>query len=94
MTLRTAIQVSNPGAGWDHVSTFVRESERLGVDCCWVAEAWGADATMAARTALSLSALSGGRFVLGLGASGPQVVEGLDGAAFDRRCTACATSLL
>lgn len=37
---------------------------------------------MTARTALTLSELSGGRFVLGLGASGPQVVEGLDGAPF------------
>ncbi|MEM8767128.1 MAG: LLM class flavin-dependent oxidoreductase [Pseudomonadota bacterium] len=37
---------------------------------------------MTAMTALSLNALSGGRFVLGLGASGPQVVEGLHGADY------------
>ena len=37
---------------------------------------------MTGRTALTLSALTGGRFILGLGASGPQVVEGLDGQPF------------
>ncbi len=35
-----------------------------------------------AMTALSLNRVSNGRFKLGLGASGPQVVEGLHGAAF------------
>ena len=35
-----------------------------------------------AMTALSLDRVSNGRFKLGLGASGPQVVEGLHGAAF------------
>ncbi len=38
--------------------------------------------SMTAMTALSLHNLSNGRFVLGLGASGPQVVEGLHGAAY------------
>ena len=37
---------------------------------------------MTAMTALSLAALSGNRFLLGLGASGPQVVEGLHGQPF------------
>jgi alkanesulfonate monooxygenase SsuD/methylene tetrahydromethanopterin reductase-like flavin-dependent oxidoreductase (luciferase family) len=32
--------------------------------------------TLIAMTAAGLDAVSGGRFVLGLGASGPQVVEG------------------
>ena len=36
----------------------------------------------AALTALSLAQISDDRFVLGLGVSGPQVVEGLHGAAF------------
>jgi F420-dependent oxidoreductase-like protein len=39
---------------------------------------------MAAMTALSLARLSQNRFSLGLGISGPQVVEGLHGAAFAR----------
>ena len=38
---------------------------------------------MAAMTALTLHDLSGGRFVLGLGASGPQVVEGLHGVRYN-----------
>lgn len=37
---------------------------------------------MIAMTSQSLRTISGGRFVLGLGVSGPQVVEGLHGAAF------------
>jgi F420-dependent oxidoreductase-like protein len=38
--------------------------------------------SMTAMTALTLAALSGDRFILGLGASGPQVVEGLHGRPF------------
>ena len=38
--------------------------------------------SMTAMTALSMSAISGDRFILGLGASGPQVVEGLQGQSF------------
>lgn len=38
--------------------------------------------SMTAMTALTLAAVSGGRFLLGLGASGPQVVEGLHGQPF------------
>ena len=88
----------------------MREAERLGLDICWVAEAWGSDAPsllgyLAARTetmllgsgviqlgtrspvtiaqtAMTLAHLSGGRFLLGLGASGPQVLEGLHGIPF------------
>ena len=37
---------------------------------------------MTAMTALTLDSLSGGRFILGLGVSGPQVVEGLQGRPF------------
>ncbi len=37
-----------------------------------------------AMTAAGLDFVSDGRFVLGLGASGPQVVEGFHGVAFDR----------
>lgn len=38
--------------------------------------------SMTAMTALTMAALSGDRFILGLGASGPQVVEGLQGQRF------------
>jgi F420-dependent oxidoreductase-like protein len=37
-----------------------------------------------AQTAATLDALSGGRFVLGLGSSGPQVIEGWHGVPFER----------
>ncbi len=39
---------------------------------------------MTAMTAMTLDALSGGRFRLGLGVSGPQVVEGWHGQAFGK----------
>ncbi|MBH79190.1 MAG: F420-dependent methylene-tetrahydromethanopterin reductase [Gammaproteobacteria bacterium] len=42
---------------------------------------------MAAMTALTLHDLTGGRFVLGLGASGPQVVEGLHGVPYHKPLT-------
>lgn len=37
-----------------------------------------------AMTAMTMDALSGGRFILGLGTSGPQVVEGWHGVPFDK----------
>ena len=37
---------------------------------------------MTAMTAMTMAAISGGRFILGLGVSGPQVVEGLQGIPF------------
>ena len=40
--------------------------------------------SMTAMTALTMATVSGNRFVLGLGASGPQVVEGLNGQPFAR----------
>lgn len=40
-----------------------------------------------AMTAMTLDALSGGRFILGLGTSGPQVVEGWHGVAFGKPLT-------
>ena len=39
---------------------------------------------MLAMSALSMQALSDGRFVLGVGASGPQVMEGWHGVRFDQ----------
>ncbi len=107
MRTATTVELSQPG-----VVDFVVEAEKLGLDVCWVAEAWGTDAPSAigylaartdrmllgsgiiqvgtrtpvlvAQTAITLSNLSGGRFLLGLGASGPQVMEGLHGVAFAR----------
>jgi F420-dependent oxidoreductase-like protein len=42
---------------------------------------------MAAMTAMTLSELSGGRFICGLGASGPQVVEGWHGVPYGKPVT-------
>lgn len=111
MTMRTCVAVT-AGSDWNESVTFVQEAERLGVDICWVAEAWGSDAvsplaylaaktdrillgsgifqvgtrspTMTVMTALTLQELTEGRFLFGLGASGPQVMEGLHGVSFDR----------
>jgi F420-dependent oxidoreductase-like protein len=109
--MRTATTVELSGAAKEVVELAV-EAEKLGLDVCWVAEAWGSDApsalgyiaartqrillgsgvlqvgtrspVMVAQTAITLSNLSNGRFLLGLGASGPQVIEGLHGVSFDR----------
>jgi F420-dependent oxidoreductase-like protein len=40
--------------------------------------------TMLAMTAVGLDLLSGGRFNLGIGASGPQVIEGFHGVEYDK----------
>jgi F420-dependent oxidoreductase-like protein len=108
--MRTATTIEGSGGDWPEITAFVREAEKLGLDICWVAEAWGADAPsllgyLAARTrtmllgsaaiqvgtrspvtiaqtAMTLAHLSGGRFLLGLGVSGPQVIEGLHGIPF------------
>jgi F420-dependent oxidoreductase-like protein len=42
---------------------------------------------MTAMTAMTLDALSGGRFILGIGPSGPQVVEGWHGVAYGKPLT-------
>ena len=107
MRTATTVEASRPGA-----LALALEAERLGLDVCWVAEAWGADAPTAlgwlagrtdrmllgagviqvgtrtpvaiAQAARTLADLSDGRFLLGLGASGPQVIEGLHGVPFAR----------
>ncbi|MDT8911769.1 LLM class flavin-dependent oxidoreductase [Amycolatopsis sp. PS_44_ISF1] len=112
--MRTATTVE-ASAGWADTLDFVVEAEKLGLDGCWVAEAWGADAPSVlgylagrtrrlrlgsgiiqlgtrtpvaiAQTALTLADLSGGRFSLGLGPSGPQVIEGLHGVPFAKPLT-------
>ncbi len=108
--MKTAISLAAEGGKWSDLVDFVVEAERLGVDMCWVAEAWGCDAptpiaylaaktermllgsgimqlgvrtpAMTAMTAMTLARVSDGRFLLGLGTSGPQVIEGLHGVPF------------
>jgi F420-dependent oxidoreductase-like protein len=109
MRTATTIEASSFDSWSDH-RDFIIEAEKLGLDICWVAEAWGSDAPSVlgfyaaltdhmllgsgilqvgtrspvalAQTAMTLSNLSDGRFLLGLGASGPQVIEGLHGVAY------------
>lgn len=49
-----------------------------------VAQMYARTPTATAMAALTLDHLSGGRFILGLGVSGPQVVEGWYGQAYSR----------
>ena len=72
--------------GWGHdVSVLLAEIAlrtnriRIGTG---VLNVWGRSAASIAMLATSLSDLSGGRFVLGLGAGSPQLAEGLHGVAF------------
>lgn len=111
MRTATTVEFSTEATEATETAEFVVEAEKLGLDVCWVAEAWGSDAPSAlgylaartermllgsgvlqvgtrspvlvAQTAITLANLSSGRFLLGLGASGPQVIEGLHGVAFD-----------
>ncbi|MFJ1609524.1 LLM class flavin-dependent oxidoreductase [Streptomyces sp. NPDC088253] len=110
--MRTSTTIEASGGNWPETVDFVVEAEKLGLNICWVAEAWGSEAPsplgyLAARTermllgsgiiqlatrtpmaiaraAITLSQISQGRFLLGLGPSGPQVIEGLHGVPFDR----------
>ncbi|MGN9763413.1 LLM class flavin-dependent oxidoreductase [Streptomyces sp. SD31] len=110
--MRTSTTIEASGSDWREIVAYVTEAEKLGLDICWVAEAWGSEAPsplgylaaktermllgsgiiqlgtrtpMAiARAAITLSQISQGRFLLGLGPSGPQVIEGLHGVPFAR----------
>ncbi|MFD5257633.1 LLM class flavin-dependent oxidoreductase [Streptomyces bobili] len=110
--MRTSTTIEASGGDWREIVDYVTEAERLGLDICWVAEAWGSEAPsplgylaaktermllgsgiiqlgtrtpMAiARAAITLSQITEGRFLLGLGPSGPQVIEGLHGVPFAR----------
>ncbi|QYX82326.1 LLM class flavin-dependent oxidoreductase [Streptomyces akebiae] len=110
--MRTSTTIEASGSDWREIVAYVTEAEKLGLDICWVAEAWGSEAPsplgylaaktermllgsgiiqlgtrtpMAiARAAITLSQISEGRFLLGLGPSGPQVIEGLHGVPFAR----------
>ena len=52
-----------------------------------IAQFYARTPAMTAMTAMTLDALSGGRFILGLGPSGPQVVEGWHGVPYRRPLT-------
>src|SRR5438094_7994352 len=58
-------------------------TERIGVGTA-IMQIPARTPTLTATTAITLDQLSGGRFLLGLGVSGPQVVEGWHGVAFGK----------
>src|ERR1051325_10176738 len=49
-----------------------------------IAQIYARTPSLLATTAASLDQLSGGRLILGVGASGPQVIEGWHGVPYDR----------
>lgn len=49
-----------------------------------IANIYARSPAMLAGTAASLDQLSGGRFILGIGVSGPQVIEGWHGVGYDK----------
>lgn len=59
------------------------QTEQIGIGSS-IMQIPGRSPAMTAMTAATLDSLSGGRFRLGLGVSGPQVSEGWHGAKFDR----------
>jgi F420-dependent oxidoreductase-like protein len=72
--------------GSDAVSTIAwvaAQTRRIGVGTA-IMQIPARTPTLAATTAVTLDQLSGGRFLLGLGVSGPQVVEGWHGVAFGK----------
>jgi F420-dependent oxidoreductase-like protein len=62
----------------------VTESIRL---CTAIVQLGTRTPAMLAMSAMTLQQLSGGRFVLGIGTSGPQVMEGWHGVAFSKPVT-------
>ena len=58
-------------------------TERMEI-CAGILPIYSRTPTLIGMTAAGIDALSGGRCVLGLGASGPQVIEGWHGVDFDR----------
>jgi alkanesulfonate monooxygenase SsuD/methylene tetrahydromethanopterin reductase-like flavin-dependent oxidoreductase (luciferase family) len=73
------------GWSYDPFSLLARLSERT--DCALgtgIANVYARSPATLAMNALSLDEATNGRFLLGVGASTPPIIEGLHGAAFDR----------
>ena len=72
--------------GFDLVSTLAYlagQTERVEL-MTGILPVYSRSPALIAQTAATIDALSGGRFVLGLGTSGPQVIEGWHGYPFDK----------
>jgi F420-dependent oxidoreductase-like protein len=75
--------------GSDAVSTaswILAQTDTINVGTC-IMQMPARTPAMTAMTAMTLSQLSGGRFIVGLGASGPQVVEGWHGIPYGKPIT-------
>lgn len=72
--------------GYDLVSTLAflaGQTERVKL-MTGILPVYSRSPAIIAQTAMTIDALSGGRFVLGLGTSGPQVIEGWHGVPFTK----------
>ena len=72
--------------GFDQVSVlgFIAAStERIGL-MTGIVNVYSRSPALIAQTAATIDALSGGRFTLGVGSSGAQVIEGWHGVAFEK----------
>src|SRR3990172_6363578 len=78
-TMRVSIGFDLATENWDEAAAYVVEAERLGSG---VMQAGTRTPALVAMTAMSLASLSKDRFILGLGTSGPQVIEGWHGIPF------------
>jgi F420-dependent oxidoreductase-like protein len=100
--MRLGMNVGYSGAGMGLRMDLVQEAERLGYDSVWTAEAWGSDAVVplawiganTSRIRLGTSIMqmpartpAMTAIILGLGPSGPQVVEGWHGVAYGKPLT-------
>ena len=64
-------------------SWVLAQTQRISVGTC-IMQVPSRTPAMTAMSAMSMAQLSNNRFILGLGASGPQVVEGWHGQAYDQ----------
>src|ERR1700735_1074416 len=65
------------------MGSLAAKTERVGIGSA-ILPIYTRTPTLLAMTAAGIDALSGGRALLGLGASGPQVIEGFHGVPYDR----------
>ena len=65
------------------IGYFAAKTERVEIGT-GIVNVYSRTATCMAQTAAGCDFVSGGRFILGLGASGPQVIEGFHGVAYEK----------
>jgi F420-dependent oxidoreductase-like protein len=82
--MRTSTTIEASGGDWREIVDYVTEAERLGLDICWVAEAWGSEAPsplgyLAAKTERMLL----GSGIIQLGTRTPMAIARRDHAVAD-----------